>query len=79
MTMYGSIFSGNGPQSTQESDACDYDQRINYLLLLNKCFSCTEMFTQVEITADPAVLREVVKGGNLEKEDKAKITKAIKS
>ena len=30
-----------------------------------------------EITADPAVLREVVKGGNLKKEDKAKITKAI--
>ena len=29
------------------------------------------------ITADPAVLREVVKGGNLKKEDKAKITKAI--
>ena len=29
------------------------------------------------ITADPAVLREVVQGGNLEKEDKAKITKAI--
>ena len=28
-------------------------------------------------TADPAVLREVVKGGNLKKEDKAKITKAI--
>ena len=30
-----------------------------------------------EITADPAVLREVAKGGNLKKEDKAKITKAI--
>ena len=30
-----------------------------------------------EITADPAVLREVVKGGNLKKEDKAKITKLI--
>ena len=30
-----------------------------------------------EITADPAVLREVVKGGNLKKEDKANITKAI--
>ena len=30
-----------------------------------------------EITADPAVLREVVKGGNLKKEDKAKITRAI--
>jgi len=28
-------------------------------------------------TADPAVLREVVKGGNLKKEDKAKIVKAI--
>ena len=32
---------------------------------------------QVEITADPAVLREAVKGGNLKKEDKAKITKLI--
>ena len=30
-----------------------------------------------EITADPAVLREVVKGGNLKKEDKAKVTRAI--
>ena len=30
-----------------------------------------------EITADPAVLREVVKGGNLKKEEKAKITKLI--
>ena len=30
-----------------------------------------------EITADPVVLREAVKGGNLKKEDKAKITKAI--
>ena len=29
------------------------------------------------ITADPAVLREVVKGGNLKKKDKAKIVKAI--
>ena len=28
-------------------------------------------------TADPAVLRDAVKGGNLKKEDKAKITKAI--
>ena len=28
-------------------------------------------------TADPAMLREVVKGGDLKKEDKAKITKAI--
>ena len=27
--------------------------------------------------ADPVVLREVVKGGNLKKEDKAKITKLI--
>ena len=25
--------SGNGPKLTQKSDACDYDQRINYLLL----------------------------------------------
>ena len=30
-----------------------------------------------EITADPAVLREVVEGGNLKKEEKAKITRAI--
>jgi len=30
-----------------------------------------------EITADPAVLREVVKGGNLKKEEKEKITKLI--
>ena len=30
-----------------------------------------------EITADPAVLREVVKGGNLKKEEKAKLTRAI--
>ena len=29
------------------------------------------------ITADPAVLREVVRGGNLKKEDMAQITKAI--
>ena len=29
-------------------------------------------------TADPVVLREAVKGGNLKKEDKAKITKLIK-
>jgi len=29
------------------------------------------------ITADPAVLREVVKGGNLKKKDKDKIVKAI--
>ena len=29
------------------------------------------------ITADPAVLREVVKGGNLKKTDKDKIVKAI--
>ena len=28
-------------------------------------------------TADPAVLRDAVKGGNLKKEDKAKITKLI--
>ena len=30
-----------------------------------------------EITADPVVLREAVKGGNLKKEDMAKITKLI--
>ena len=29
------------------------------------------------ITADPAVLREVVKGGHLKKKDKDKIVKAI--
>ena len=29
------------------------------------------------ITADPAVLRDVVKGGNFKKEEKAKITKVI--
>ena len=29
------------------------------------------------ITADPAVLKQVVRSGNLEKEDKAKIVKAI--
>ena len=29
------------------------------------------------ITADPAVLRDVVKGGNFKKEEKAKIIKAI--
>ena len=32
-----------------------------------------------EITADPTVLREVVKGGNLKKEEKAKITKKLTS
>ena len=29
------------------------------------------------ITADPAVLKQVVRSGNLEKQDKAKIVKAI--
>ena len=29
------------------------------------------------ITADPAVLKQVVRSGNLEKRDKAKIVKAI--
>jgi hypothetical protein len=60
------------------SYACDYDKRINYHLLSKQMLSLYGNIYTSGNTADPAVLREVVKGGNLKKEDKTKITKAIK-
>ena len=69
-------FEWERPEVTQESHACDYDQRINYLLSKQMLSLYGNVYTSGH-TADPAVLKQVVRSGNLEKQDKAKIVKAI--
>ena len=61
---------------TLEFDACNHGHWINYLLSKQMLSLYGNIYTS-GITADPAVLREVVKGGNLKKEETLKLPKQL--